>query len=70
MIEGKEKRVGSTAAKARVRQASRTYVGDLEFVKFLQMLGEYLDELARRYVFHSVYVLVEFRKVLLQHRTR
>lgn len=36
-----------------------TYVGDLEFVKFLQMLSEDLDELMRRYVLHSVYLSVE-----------
>jgi len=34
-------------------------VGDLELVNLLQMLSENLDELMRRYVFHSVYVFVE-----------
>ena len=42
-----------------------TYVGDLELVNLLQMLSEDLDELMRRYVFHSVYVFVDQRKVLL-----
>ena len=36
-----------------------TYIGDLELVNLLQMLSEYLDELVRRYVFHSVYVFVD-----------
>ena len=36
-----------------------TYIGDLELVNLLQMLSEDLDELMRRYVFHSVYVFVE-----------
>lgn len=42
-----------------------TYIRDLELVKLLQMLSEYLDEFGRGYVFHSVYVSVEKRKVLL-----
>merc|ERR1719150_130198 len=32
---------------------------------FCLMLSEDLDELMRRYVFHSVYVFVDQRKVLL-----
>ena len=42
-----------------------TYVGDLELASLLQVLGECFDEFARRYVFHSVYVFVQQRKVLL-----
>ena len=42
-----------------------TYIRDLELVKLLQMLSEYLDELGRGYVFHSVYVSVEEVKMLL-----
>ena len=42
-----------------------TYIGDLELVNLLQMLSEDLDELMRRYVFHSVYTFVDQRKVLL-----
>ena len=36
----------------------------------LQMLSEDLDELMRRYVFHSVYVLVQQREVLLHEEDR
>ena len=42
-----------------------TYIGDLELVNLLQMLSENLDEIMRRYVFHSVYVFVDQSKVLL-----
>ena len=47
-----------------------TYVGDLELVRLLQEFRERLDELARGYVFHSVYVFVDQRKVLLHSRDR
>ena len=47
-----------------------TYVGDLELAGLLQVLGERVDELARRYVFHSVYVFVQQREVLLHEEDR
>ena len=47
-----------------------TYIGDLELVNLLQMLSEDLDELMRRYVFHSVYVFVDQVKVLLHSMDR
>lgn len=46
-----------------------TYIRDLELVKLLQMLSEYLDKLGRWDVFHSVYVSVEEGKVLLHAKT-
>ena len=48
----------------------KTYVRDLELAGLLQVLGESLDEFARRDVFHSVYVFVQQSKVLLHEENR
>ena len=42
-----------------------TYVRHLDSVSLLQMISEYFDELLGWYVFHSVYVSVNQRQVLL-----
>ena len=43
-----------------------TYVRHLNLVTLLQMISEYFDELEGGDVFHSVYVSVDKRQVLLQ----
>ena len=69
-------KAGRQRGRAHLPLASRysagnlTYVGDLELVNLLQVGRESLDELARRYVFHSVYVFVDQRKVLLHEKAR
>ena len=45
-----------------------TYVRHLNLVTLLQMISEYFDELEGGDVFHSVYVSVDQRQVLLKSR--
>ena len=40
----------------------------LDLVSLLQMISEYFDELESGYVFHSEYVSVDQRQVLLKSR--
>ena len=47
-----------------------TYVRHLNLVSLLQMISEYFDELESGYVFHSEYVSVDQRQVLLQVQNR
>ena len=46
-----------------------TYVRHLNLVSLLQMISEYFDELEGGDVFHSVYVSVDQRQVLLKSRS-